>query len=213
MKPDSPSPPGKPAQPADADAMRIKTDSYLSPNATAAMLTRLELAIMRSSAAFSRWAPELHKLATDQQLTYQEACVLHCLRLRGGSSTLAELLIFLHRHDLAALQYSLRKLEKAGLVRRAKGSQRREIYYYITEKGQSQTDAYAEQRKQLLVSLCDDVVGLQANMGTAAKVLERLTSLYDQATQDALNQHLLSSAPRAWTTLPKRRKAKRGERS
>jgi predicted MarR family transcription regulator len=175
-------------------ARRNKPDLYLSPNTTAAALTRLELALMRSAAAFTRWAPELHKFATGEQLTFQEAAIMHCIRLRGGSTTLAEMLIFLHRHDLAAVQYSLRKLEKSGLVRRAKGPQRREIYYFITEKGKEQTVIYGQMRARLLVKLCESIVGFESSMANAAAVLERLTGIYDQATQDALNQHLLIAA-------------------
>lgn len=170
---------------------RTKTDRYLSPNSVAATLTRLEMALLRSAAAFSRWAPELHKFATGEQLTFQDCAIIHCIRLRGESTTLAEMLIFLHRHDLAAIQYSLRKLEKAGLVRRAKGPQRREIYYFITDKGREQTIKYADMRAHLLIKLCEEVVGFESSMTTAAAALERLTGLYDQATQDALNQHLL----------------------
>ncbi len=173
---------------------RVKPDRYLSPNSVAATLTRLELALMRSSAAFMRWVPELHKFATGEQLTFQDAAIMHCIRLRGGSTTLAEMLIFLRRHDLAAVQYSLRKLEKAGLVRRAKGPQRREIFYFITDKGREQTVLYAQMRARLLIKLCEDVVGFESSMATAAAVLERLTGIYDQATQDALNQHLLIAA-------------------
>jgi predicted MarR family transcription regulator len=176
---------------AGAKGPRSKPDRYLSPNSTAATLTRLELALMRSAASFTRWVPELHKFATGEQLTFQDAAIMHCIRLRGGSTTLAEMLIFLHRHDLAAVQYSLRKLEKAGLVRRAKGPQRREIYYFITDKGRDQTVDYAAMRAKLLIKLCEEVVGFERSMAVAAAALERLTGIYDQATQDALNEHLL----------------------
>lgn len=173
---------------------RTKPDRYLSSNSVAATLTRLELALLRSAAAFTRWVPELHKFVSGEQLTFQEAAIMHCIRLRGGSTTLAEMLIFLHRHDLASVQYSLRKLERAGLVRRAKGPQRREIYYSITDKGREQTVSYAQMRARLLVRLCEEVVGFESSMTTAAAALERLTGIYDQATQDALNQHLLIAA-------------------
>jgi predicted MarR family transcription regulator len=181
----------KAPQSSRAKEPRSKPDRYLSPNATAATLTRLELALMRSAASFTRWVPELHKFATGEQLTFQDAAIMHCIRLRGGSTTLAEMLIFLHRHDLAAVQYSLRKLEKAGLVRRAKGPQRREIYYFITDKGRQQTVDYAAMRAKLLIRLCEEVVGFESSMAIAAAALERLTGIYDQATQDALNEHLL----------------------
>lgn len=165
---------------------------HLAQDSTAAALTRLEMAIVRSSAAFARWAPELHKLISGSQVSFQDAAILHCIRLRGGSTTLAEMMLFLNRNDLAAVQYSLRKLEKSGLVRKAKGPQRREIYYSITDQALEQTDLYAKKRHEILVSLFKDVTGLEAGMEHAAAVLERMPGIYDQATQVVLNQSLLA---------------------
>lgn len=174
------------------DEAAYSCSQHLAEDSTAAALTRLEMAIVRSAAAFARWAPELHKLISGLQMSFQDAAILHCIRLRGGSTTLAEMMLFLNRNDLAAVQYSLRKLEKSGLVRKAKGPQRREIYYSITERAQEQTTAYSKKRHAVLVSLFKDVTGLEAGLEQAAAVLERIPGIYDQATQVVLNQALLA---------------------
>lgn len=198
---------------------RDDTDSYvgqqhLAEDATAAALTRLELAIVRSAAAFSRWAPELHKLITGTLISFQDAAILNCIRLRGGSTTLAEMMMFLNRNDLAAVQHSLRKLEKSGLLRKKKGPQRREIYYSLTDRAIEQTDAYTKKRYEVLVTLFKDVNSFETGMENAAAVLERMPGLYDQATQFVLNQSLLNvSAERAdrlaTREMPARKSAKR----
>jgi predicted MarR family transcription regulator len=179
-----------------ATTASTEPDRYLAQDDLAATLTRLEMAMIRSTAAFSRWAPELHKLVTGDQLGMQDTAVLHCIRLRGGSTTLAEMMMFLNRHDLASIQYSLRKLERSGLVRKAKGPQRREIYYSITDRAREHTELYAARRYEILIELCREVTGLETSIASAAAVLERLTGIYDQAIQTVLNQSVLSASHR-----------------
>lgn len=169
-------------------------DRYMSFDALAASLTRFEMGVMRLYEAFSSWALELQKYVSGYQLSFQECALLHCVRLRGGSTTLAEMMIFLHRHDLAAINYSLRKLEQHGLIKRMKGPFRREVAYAITDSGRTITDAYGRMRHQVLVKLCREVLGMQASTAEAAGVIERMIGIYDQASQSILNQSLISAA-------------------
>jgi len=169
---------------------------YMSYDALAASLTRFEMGIVRLHEAFSGWARELQKYVSGQQMTFPEVALLVCVRLRGGSTTMAEMMMFLHRHDLAAISYSLRKLEQNGLIRRMRGPNRREVAYAVTDRGREVTDAYGRMRHQVLVQLCREVVGMQASANEAAGVMERMIGIYDQAAQTILNQAMISSAAR-----------------
>jgi predicted MarR family transcription regulator len=162
----------------------------MSATSLAAALTRLELGVMRAHEALGSWAVEAHKHLVDEPFDWQEVAVLHCVRLRGENPTLAELLLFLHRHDLAALQYCLRRLERYGLIHRSRAASRREISYAITDKGRELTDAYVRFRQELLVELLSEVVGMEQTMAEAAGALERLIGMYDQAQQLVLNRRL-----------------------
>jgi predicted MarR family transcription regulator len=149
------------------------------------------MGIMRAQEAFASWSVELHKHSGDVQLSFQDIALLHCVRLRGGTPSLSDMLVFLHRTDLAALQYSFRKLERAGLVRRLKGAARREVVYDPTEAGRAVTDRYAGLRQEMLVQLVMEFVDMDRAMHDAATVLERMVGIYDQATQSILNENLL----------------------
>jgi predicted MarR family transcription regulator len=183
-----------PVPPDSGEAAAPCQDRYMSFDALAASLTRFEMGIMRLYEAFSSWALELQKYVSGYQLSFQECALLHCVRLRGGSTTLAEMMMFLHRHDLAAINYSLRKLEQHGLIKRMKGPFRREVAYAITDSGRAITDAYGRMRHQVLVKLCREVLGMQASTADAAAVMERMIGIYDQASQSILNQSLISTA-------------------
>ncbi|MCZ8131151.1 MAG: winged helix DNA-binding protein [Steroidobacteraceae bacterium] len=169
-------------------------DQYMSTEPLTSSLTRFELGIVRVYEAFSSWALELQKYVSGHQVSFQEVALLHCVRLRGGVTTLAEMMMFLHRHDLAAINYSLRKLEQNGWIKRMRGPYRREVAYAITDAGREVTDAYGRMRDKVLVALCREVLGMQASTNDAAAVLERMIGIYDQATQQILNQSLISAA-------------------
>lgn len=181
-----PSPPAA----APVPAVAVET-AHLAADSRAAALTRLELALMRSYEALSGSALEIHKQIGGPPLSWQDVALLHSVRLRGGSPTLTDMLVFLHRHDLAALQYSFRKLETLGLVRKVRGPSRRERAYAITERGMELTQQHSRMRTEVTVALCADIVDIDRSLHLAASLLERLIGLYDQATATVLNGRVL----------------------
>jgi predicted MarR family transcription regulator len=169
-------------------------DRHMSADGLSAALVRFELGLMRMHEAFSSWALELQKHVSGYQMSFQEAALLHCVRLRGGTTTHAEMLIFLHRHDLAAVNYSLRKLEQLGLIVRKRGPYRREVAYAITDHGREITDVYSRFRQRVLVERCRAIPGMQQTANEVAAVIERMIGIYDQATQSIMNQPLIAEA-------------------
>lgn len=169
------------------------SDRYMTECDAAASITRTELALIRANQAFERWAYFLHKSIGGGSLACQDICLLHSIRMRGGAQNLSELLLFLNRNDVSTIQYSLKKIEQDGLIERITGNSRREAGYRLTEKGLKATDAYADLRKDILISLVDDVNGMKQALEAAAAALERLTGLYDQSTQTVLNRKILGN--------------------
>ncbi len=168
------------------------SDRYMTSGETAASLTRGELAMMRSFEAFERWSFFLHKSVSSTALNSQDVRLLHSLRMRGGAQNLSELLLFMNRNDVSTIQYSLRKIEQAGLIERIAGNSKREAGYQLTESGEKVTNDYASLREEILVSLVADVNGMVESLEGAAAALERLTGLYDQSTRTVLNRKILS---------------------
>lgn len=157
----------------------------------AAALTRAELAVIRALEAFSRWCLFLNKSVSGVSIGPEDVWLLHSIRMRGGAQNLSELLLFLNRNDVSTIQYSLRKIEQCGLIRRVTGNSRREAGYQLTEEGVRATDEYARLRDELLVSLVRDINGFVPALDQAAGAMERLTALYDQSTQTVLNRKIL----------------------
>lgn len=164
---------------------------YMTGEASGAALTRAELAMIRVIQGFERWSTFLHSGVSDSRLKAQDVWLLHSIRMRGGAQNLSELLLFLNRNDVSTIQYSLRKIEQDGFIERVTGNSKREAGYQLTEEGLKVTQAYAELRDQLLVSLIDDIRGFADGLVGCASTLERLASVYDQATQQMLNRKIL----------------------
>lgn len=168
-----------------------QADRYMTGTQGAAALTRTELAMIRATEAFSRWSLFLHKSVSGVSLASEDVWLLHAIRMCGGVQNLSELLLFLNRNDVSTIQYSLRKIEQWGLIRRVTGSSRREAGYRLTEDGMRATDDYAQIREDVLITLVDDINGFLPKLEQAAGVVERMTALYDQSTQTVLNRRIL----------------------
>lgn len=166
-------------------------DRYMTLNDQGSAVTRTELALIRSLEAFSRWCVFLHSHVSSTRLSPQDVWLLHAIRMRGGAQNLSELLLFLNRNDVSTIQYSLRKIEQQGLIERVTGNSKREAGYKMTAQGMEATQAYATLRQELLVALIGEVHDLDSKLNDTSAVLERLTGIYDQATQAVLNQKIL----------------------
>lgn len=170
---------------------RREAQAHFAEDEKAAALARLEMGLMRATEAFTNWVVELHRRSAGFPLSFQDIALLHSVCLRGGTPSLSEMLLFMHRHDLAALQYSFRKLERHGYVKRVRGASRREVAYEITALGKEITDAYSALRHAVLSPVLGSIREFTDQIHDAAAVLERMIGLYDQAVQALLNEHLM----------------------
>jgi predicted MarR family transcription regulator len=167
------------------------SERYMATSEESAALTRVELAMIRSSEAFGRWIVLLHRAVEGSSLGDQEVSLLHAIRMCGGAQNLSDLLLFLNRNDVSTIQYSLKKLESFGLIVRVAGRSKREAGYQLTERGVAATTRYAAERERILVALLNEIKGCAGELNAAAAALERLTGLFDQATQTVLNSKVL----------------------
>ncbi len=98
----------------------------------------------------------------------------------------------MNRDDISNLQYSLRKLSAAQLIKRSdKRDSKRSATYTMTTKGRQISDQFAEFRRDLLLSLTDSIKDFDTDVVTASKILNIIAGLYDHASSIA------SAHPRA----------------
>jgi len=147
-------------------------------------VTELEYALMRTFEAFGRWQAECLANVADLQATGPENAILHVIRMHDRPKSIRDIARLTNREDIPNIQYSLRKLNKAGLIKRM-GSGRAGVTYTVTEEGRRITDRYAEIRKSLLISMLKELQHSDERFRQATSTLELIGGIYEQAARIA----------------------------
>jgi predicted MarR family transcription regulator len=147
-------------------------------------VTEVEYALMRSFEAFGRWQAECLASVSDFSASGPENALLHIIRMNDRPKSMRDLAHMANREDIPNMQYSLRKLIKGGLVARS-GSGRAGVAYEATEFGRTVTDRYADVRAALLIDAVERVPDLAKRLEDAARTLELMTGIYEQAARTA----------------------------
>lgn len=156
---------------------------HLAENDEELNFTELEFAILRINGAFERWQKDCLACCVDGGLSGDDNAILHIIRMHDRAKSISEVARLLNRDDISNLQYSLRKLSKAGLIERAgDGNSKRSATYQMTAEGTRITDLFSQYRRELLLSLTGSIKNLEADIQTACRVLNLTSGLYDHAS-------------------------------
>ncbi|MFN6976853.1 MAG: winged helix DNA-binding protein, partial [Gemmobacter sp.] len=104
---------------------------HLAQSAVEVATTELEFALMRTTEGFARWQSECLASVVDLAATGPENAMLHIIRMNDRPKSIKDLARLTNRDDVPNIQYSLRKLIAAGLVRR-QGAGRAGVSYEVT---------------------------------------------------------------------------------
>lgn len=144
-------------------------------------VTELEFSLIRATSAFDRWQAECLAAVAHQQLGGTDNAILHVIRLKERPKTTTEIARLLNRDDVANLQYSIRKLQDAGLIERCRAGKRKGTSYRVTQRGKTITEEYAALRSNLLMNLIPSVERWDEQVQGAKRVLDLMRGIYDQA--------------------------------
>jgi len=147
-------------------------------------VTEVEYALMRSYEAFARWQAECLATVVEFSASGPENALLHIIRMNDRPKSIRDLAHMTNREDIPNIQYSLRKLMKNGFVSR-NGSGRSGVTYEVTPLGRRVTERYTEIRAALLIDAVARVPDLAARLEDAARTLELMTGIYEQAARAA----------------------------
>lgn len=154
---------------------------HLATDAHEVALTELEFALFRISEAFERWQSDCLACCVEGNFSGTDNALLHMIRMHDRPKSISDLARLLNRDDLSNLQYSLRKMSKAGLIEKAKGDSKKGVTYQVTEQGMEITDRYARYRQELLLSLTGSIAGFEGKLNGATQALNLMVGMYDQA--------------------------------
>jgi predicted MarR family transcription regulator len=125
----------------------------------------------------------LSMIADDPNLTGYDSVILHTIYALDRAKSITEIQHFTNRGDVANIQYSIRKLLKAGLIEKAPKGGGRGTSYRVSAKGRAVARDYVIARRALLSQVPQNGGQLVARLADARNMLTLLTGLYDQASR------------------------------
>lgn len=148
-------------------------------------LSEIEFSIFRIYASFSRWMDDLSACCQEsgeQMCSGIDFAVLNIIRMHDRPKSISELGRLMNRDDISNIQYSIRKLTKAGLIEKTGSlANKKNATYIATELGITSTNNYARYRRELLLPLTQSISESDERMSQVANVLSLLSGMYDQA--------------------------------
>jgi predicted MarR family transcription regulator len=119
----------------------------------------------------------------DPNLSAQDCVILHAIRLGERPKSMTEIQHFSNRRDIANIQYSIRKLVKAGLVQKAKRDAGRGTFYELTKYGVEITEVYVEARGRMMREYLAEHPSFVRDAENATRLMMMLTGVYDHLSR------------------------------
>ncbi|MBL4757853.1 MAG: winged helix DNA-binding protein [Rhizobiales bacterium] len=160
----------------------IVSSSHLAEGASPA-LSEVEFGMILAQHAFGRWMVRCMAAAGVSDLSPLDVLVLHTVNHRGRPKKLADICLVLSVEDTHTVTYSIRKLEKLGLVE--SGKQGKEKIIAVTEFGETACRRYGDIRETLLVDAVRSTGLPEERMSEISGFLRALSGHYDQAARAA----------------------------
>ncbi|MCC8392864.1 winged helix DNA-binding protein [Paraburkholderia sp. MMS20-SJTR3] len=169
----------------------METRSYrgwhLAKSGTEHKATEFEWALIRFYESFSRFVltTGMITIAADVDIKYQEHVILHVIRMQDRPKNSATIARLMNRDDIPNIQYSLRKLESAGLIEKQKDKNSKTYSYSASERGVQLTDEYNKVRQEILVKRFEEISDVDEKFERCARFMSLLTGIYEEAARDS----------------------------
>lgn len=161
----------------------IVSSSHLADSAVGWQLSELEYAMTMTYNAFSRWMMHCMKTVGYKDFNPLDILIMHNINHREKEKRLADIAFMLNIEDTHTVNYAVKKLVKAGLVKGQKTG--KEIFYRTTERGQQVCLEYGKIRTTCLLETASSAGRDFDEISHVAKVLRNTSGLYDQASRAA----------------------------
>ncbi|MEE8059837.1 MAG: winged helix DNA-binding protein [Pseudomonadales bacterium] len=155
-------------------------------------VSRLELAIFHVYESIERWEKEcISAVEPGQSIAGHDSTLLHSIRSYDRPKGVSELAQFLNRDDIANIQYSLRKMQKSGLIQKSKESgSRKDMTYEVTEYGRQLTDGFGDVRTKVLINSFRQASFDKERIDELADLVILLVGLYESSGRSAMMERL-----------------------
>jgi predicted MarR family transcription regulator len=171
-------------RPAPSATPPARTPRHLAATEHERAVTEFEQTLIGAAEAFYRFAGALlGPEGRAQNISGEDCVILQQLVGATGPRRVADLGRFANRDDVANIQYSLKKLIRAGWVRRVKSAAARDSAFVATDSGHAVSARLVALRRDLLIAPSAELAELDPQLRAASRTLGLLTGFYDHATR------------------------------
>jgi predicted MarR family transcription regulator len=163
-------------------------------------VTEFEQGLICASAAFYRfYGALLGREGRVRGISGQDNAILQQILAASRPLSVADIARFANRDDIANIQYSIKKLVRAGLIRKAANSSARETSYLVTELARAWTEDFLRLRRELFTEPSAEMLDFDEQLAACGKLLNTVAGFYDHGTRvmSAREQMEPSSHPRS----------------
>lgn len=146
-------------------------------------MSELEYGLVMAFNAFNRWMVRCMSAVGHNDFNGLDILILHNVNHKGREKRLVDVGFMLNVEDTHTVNYSMKKLVKAGLIEGTKRG--KEMFYRTTEEGQHICDEYRKIRELCLVEPANSTDRNFEEISKSATVLRGMSGLYDQAARAA----------------------------
>ncbi|MBV9426664.1 MAG: winged helix DNA-binding protein [Bradyrhizobiaceae bacterium] len=178
-RPQSRKPPG-----AAPRAAEPKVARHLAATPHEFTVTRFEQGLICAAAAFYRfYGVLLGREGRVRNISGQDNAILQQIMAASRPLAVTDIARFANRDDIANIQYSLKKLLRAGLIEKAGRSSARETSYVVSELARHWTQDFLQLRRQLFTDPAAQMPDFDDQLEKSAHLLNLIAGFYDHGTR------------------------------
>jgi predicted MarR family transcription regulator len=147
-------------------------------------VTRFEQGLICAAAAFYRfYGVLLGREGRVRNISGQDNAILQQIMAASRPLAVTDIARFANRDDIANIQYSLKKLLRAGLIEKAGRTSARETSYVVTELARHWTRDFLTLRRQLFTDPAARMPNFDDQLEKSAHLLNLIAGFYDHGTR------------------------------
>jgi predicted MarR family transcription regulator len=161
-----------------------KVAAHLAGNPHEVAVTRFEQGLICAAEAFYRfYGVLLGREGRAHNISGHDNAILQQIMAASRPLGVTDIARFANRDDVANIQYSLKKLARAGLIAKAGRSSARETSYVVTDLARQWTRHFLELRRQLFTDPSAHILDFDNQLEKSANLLNLIAGFYDHGTR------------------------------
>ena len=172
------------SQPRKRAPAAAKVAAHLAASPHEFVVTRFEQGLICAAAAFYRfYGSLLGREGREHNVSGQDNAILQQIMAASRPLAVTDVARFANRDDIANIQYSLKKLVRAGLIEKAGRTSARETSYVVTPLAREWTANFLALRRQLFTDPSAQILGFDEQLEKSANLLNLIAGFYDHGTR------------------------------